>query len=109
MTRAPGPVWPAILAIAVGTFVLRFSFLYLVERFEAVPPRLELALTFVPAAVIAALVAPALLVVDGSPALVGNERLLAGAVAAVVAWRTENVLATAVVGVAVLALLQAFL
>lgn len=109
MTRSTATLWIAILAIAAGTYALRFSLLSLVDRVDAIPPRAERALEFVPAAVLAALVAPTLLVVDGSPALVGNERLLAGAVAAVVAWRTENVLATVIVGVAVLAIVQGFL
>ena len=56
-------------------------------------------LRFIPGAVLATLVVPALVYTDGSLALtVGNEKLLAGALAAIVAWRTENVLATIAVG-----------
>ena len=109
MTATDGTVWVAILAIAVGTFALRFGAFAAVGRIDELPPALVTALEFVPAAVLAALVAPALFVVDGAPAVLGNEQLLAGAVAAVVAWRTENILATAVVGVGVLALLGWFL
>lgn len=109
MTATSTTIWAAIVAVAVGTYVLRFSALYLVERVDGLPSGVELALGFVPAAVLAALVAPALLVADGSPAVVGNERLLAGAVAAVVAWRTENILATATVGVLALLALQQLL
>lgn len=106
MTASDAAVWTAIAAIAVGTYALRVSILYLVEHVDGLPPRLELALGFVPAAVLAALVAPTLLVVDGAPAVLGNERLLAGAVAAVVAWRTEDILATATVGVVALIVVQ---
>lgn len=99
-------IWIAIAAIAVGTYVLRFSILYLVDHVETIPDPVELALGFVPAAVLAALVAPALLAPGGSLAVAGNEELLAGAVAALVAWRTESILATATVGVAALTVLQ---
>jgi len=100
-------VWAAIGIIGVGTFLLRFSFLYLFEHLSEVPQGVERALRFVPAAVLAALVVPAVVHADGSPAVsVGNERLLAAGVAAAVAWRTENILATIVVGMAALLGLQ---
>ena len=98
----PG-VWAAILVVGVGTFLIRFSFLFLFEYVSAVPEGVERALEFVPAAVLAALVVPAVVVVDGTPALsLGNDRLLAAGLAVVVAWRTESVLATIAVGVAAL-------
>lgn len=106
MTTSTG-VWAAIAAIAAGTFLIRFSFLYLFEYLEDVPTGLERALRFVPAAVLAALVLPAVLVVDGAPAASpDNQRLLAAVVAAAVAWRTESILATIVVGMAALLALQ---
>lgn len=102
----PGPqIWLAIVVAGLGTFLIRASFLFLFEHMGGVPPRLERALRYVPAAVLAALVVPALVAADGSPTVIGNDRLLAGALAALVAWRTESVLATIVVGmVAVVAL-----
>ena len=109
MTAGSAVVWTAIVAIALGTFGLRFSMLYLVDRVETIPDAVETALGFVPAAVLAALVAPALLAPDGSLAVAGNERLVAGAVAAVVAWRTESILATAIVGVVALVAVQQLL
>lgn len=109
MTAAPSTVWLAVAAIAVGTYAMRFSMLYLVDHVETLPEPVEAALGFVPAAVLAALVAPALLAPEGAVAVAGNEHLLAGAVAALVAWRTESILATATVGVAALALLQQLL
>jgi len=89
--------WPAIVAVGVGTFLLRASFLYLYERID-LPERGERALELVPAAVLSALVAPSFLAPEGAVVLVGNDRLVAGAVALAVAWRTENILATLVVG-----------
>jgi branched-subunit amino acid transport protein len=108
VSTPPGSrVWIAIVAAGIGTFLLRASFLFLFERLGGVPPRLARALRYVPAAVLAALVVPALVAPDGTATVVGNDRLLAGAVAAVVAWRTENVLATIVVGMVALVALGA--
>ena len=109
MTPPDAVLWAVILAIGAGTFALRFSFIGLSERLGDLPPTAERALEFVPAAVLAALVLPALVVVDGSATIAGNDRLLAGAIAAVVAWRTEDILATIVVGVGGLLVLQTLL
>lgn len=110
MTAGPPPgsqVWLAIVVAGLGTFLLRASFLFLFERVGGVPPRLERALRYVPAAVLAALVIPAIVAADGSPTILGNDRLLAGTAAALVAWRTESVLATIVVGMVTLVALGA--
>jgi branched-subunit amino acid transport protein len=101
MTTTYGPlaIWVVVLVVGVATFAIRYSFVYLFGRIDAVPTRLEEALRFVPAAVLAALVAPAL--VDPGPTLAAtvlDDRFLAGAVAAVVAWYTENMFATIAVG-----------
>lgn len=109
MTYSGTVLWAIILAMGVGTFALRFSVLGLSGHVEGVPPRVERALQFVPAAVIAALVVPSLVVVDGAASIAGNDRLLAGAIAAPVAWRTEDILATIVVGVGALVALQTVL
>lgn len=100
-------VWGAIIGIAIVTFVIRFSFIYLLGRIERVPPRIELALGFVPAAVLAALAVPGFIIFE--PTVVGtltNPKLLAGIVATGVAWKTEDVTATVVTGMAVLWLFQ---
>jgi branched-subunit amino acid transport protein len=87
--------------------LLRLSF---IETWQwlSVPPILDRALRYVPAAVMAALVVPALVrpegVVDLSPE---NLRLMAGILAAVVAWYSRNVLLTLAVGMAALWVLQA--
>lgn len=110
MTLSATTVWLAIVAAAVGTYLLRVSFIAVFGRIESVPPRVEYVLGFVPAAVLAALVLPPILAPDGSVALtLGNDRLLAGSVAAVVAWYTENMLAVIAVGMGVLWTLSWFL
>lgn len=100
-------VWTVIVAGGVGTYLLRLSFLALFERLGSVPPRLKYALRFVPAAVLAALVVPAVVLVDGGGSPLAPAKLLAGAVAAAVAYRTESIVATIVVGMAALLVLQA--
>ncbi|WP_299330681.1 AzlD domain-containing protein [Haloplanus sp.] len=97
MTTTYGPlaVWAVVLLVGLLTFCIRYSFIYLFDRIDGVPPRAESALRYVPAAVLAALVAPA--VVDPGPTVAAtlvDDRLAAGAVAAAVAWYTEDVLAT---------------
>lgn len=120
MTVSPASVWVVIAVAALGTFALRASFLFLLGRVEGVPPRVERALRFVPAAVLAALVTPAFLRVGGEPlsatptvrgllAAVTGPRFLAGALAVAVAHRTESILATIVAGLLALLLLQATL
>lgn len=101
MTTDYGPVaiWAVALVVGLATFVIRYSFIYLFGRIDGVPPRIEDGLRFVPAAVLAALVAPS--IVDPGPtvtATVLDDRFLAGAVAAVVAWYTDDMFATIAVG-----------
>lgn len=96
-------LWFVVLAAAAGTYALRVSFIALFGRLDGVPPRVERVLSYVPPAVLAALVLPELVLSDGALAVsFGNDRLLAGAIAAVVAWRTEDMLATVAVGMGVL-------
>jgi branched-subunit amino acid transport protein len=101
LTAADPVVWAAILLAGLGTYGLRASFLFLFERLGEVPIRVQTALGMVPAAVLSALVVPAVLAPDGAVVVLGNERLLAAAAAALVAWYTENILATIVVGMVV--------
>ena len=52
-------IWLLFIAIGLGTFLLRFLFIYLFGKIE-MPDWLRRALRFVPAAALAALVFPAL-------------------------------------------------
>lgn len=102
-TWSPASIWAAIVLIGVSTFTIRLSFIYLFGRLDGVPPRVEQVLRYVPAAVLAALVVPAVVTVESTlTATLLDERLLAGAVATSVAWRTEDVLATIVLGMGTL-------
>lgn len=99
-------IWALIAIIGAGTWVLRLSFLSLLGRVEQVPPTVARVLRYIPAAVLAALVLPALTHGGGEFDL-ATDRFAAGALAGLVAWRTRNVLATISVGMVCLWVLQA--
>lgn len=102
-SHSPLLVWIIIVAGGLGTFSLRYSFIGLFGYFDELPAPLKRALALVPAAVLAALIVPELVYLDGTLVLSpANDRLLAGLVAAVVARRTENMLATIGVGMLIL-------
>ncbi|HJW89774.1 MAG TPA: AzlD domain-containing protein [Anaerolineales bacterium] len=100
-------LWLTLFAGGLLTYVTRLSFILLIGR-TRVPPRLQRALRFVPPAVLSALIFPELLLPQGTLELSpGNPRLVAGLLAALVAWRSRNVLVTIAVGMAALLILQA--
>ncbi len=83
-------IWSVILGGMVVTYASRLSFIALLPA-RRLPAWLRLALRFVPPAVLAALVAPELLRPAGPLDLsLGNDRLLAGLIACLVAWRLRN-------------------
>ena len=91
-------LWLTMLAMGVITFGLRASFILLPERTH-LPPLLRRALPFVPAAVLTALWAPELALEKGVLQLTfHNERLAAGLVAILAAWRWRLTLVTIVSG-----------
>ena len=97
----PAMIWVAIVAIGLLTFGIRVSFIALFSRVDEIPPLVQTLLRYVPAAVLAGLVFPAFLTVgaSGTPEF---DKLLAGGAAAAIAWRSENVLYTLVVGMGTL-------
>lgn len=99
-------LWLVVIAAGAGTLGVKLSFILALARTDGMGPRLEWVLAFVPPAVLAALVAPAVVVPDGT--LVVGPRLLAAGVAGAVAWRTGNAAATIGVGMGTLWVLRAF-
>jgi branched-subunit amino acid transport protein len=100
---------PALALAGLVTFATRLSFIALLGRVET-PRLLSRALRFVPPAVLSAIIFPELVVREGALDLsLGNQRLLAGLVASLVALRTRNVLLTIATGMAALWALQALL
>ena len=100
-------LWLTLLAMGLITYGIRLSMILLLGRFE-ISDGVRRALRLVPPAVLSAIIFPELLRPAGSLDIsLGNARLLAGIIAAVVAWRTKNALLTISVGMAALWVLQA--
>ncbi len=101
--------WLTVLAIGAATYGMRAAFLARGTP-GALPALAQEILRFVPVAVLSAIIFPALLQPAGPLDLsVGNARLFAGILAALVAWRTRNALVTVGSGMAALWILQAML
>ncbi len=98
----PTTLWVVVVAVGLGTLAFRLSFVMLFGRLEAVPDRLAFVLRFVPAAVLAALVVPAVVAPAGDPFGASPPRLVAALAATGVAWRTRNLFATIAVGMVTL-------
>lgn len=105
-TYSPAAVWLLLGLVAAGTWTIRISFIALFGRIETIPAWVLRILKLIPAAVMAALVAPALTHGTGEFDL-ATARLAAGIIAGLVAWKTKNVLATIGTGMVALWLLQA--
>lgn len=102
-------LWLIIIGIGIITYATRLSFILIFGQMD-MPAPLQRALRFVPAAALSAIIFPALVLSQGNPDLsLSNTRLLAGILAAVVAWYTRNALLTIIVGMVGLWLLQALL
>ena len=99
-------IWLVFLLGGLLTFGMRYSFVYLLGRYE-LPETLRRALRFVPPAVLSAIVFPELSIRAGQLNLsLTNFRLLSGVLAVLVAWKTKNTLLTILVGMFALLLLE---
>lgn len=98
-------VWFTIVVSGAGTYAMRASFLGFAHRLDRLPAAVDRLLRQIPPAALAAIVVPALLRPEGRLDLF-QSRLLAGAIAALVAWRTRNVGLTLVAGMGVLVALD---
>lgn len=99
-------LWTAIILSGIGTYVMRASFLVFAHRLADVPPGIQRLLRQIPPAALAAIVVPALLRPEGQLDL-WQPRLLAGVVAALVAWRTRNIALTLAVGIGLVMVVEA--
>lgn len=99
-------LWLLIAGMGAITYALRLSMIVLLGRME-VPPAVLRGLRYVPAAVFSALIAPAMARPAGSLWLSpANPYLLAGLLAAAVAWRSRSMVLTIVLGTAALWLVR---
>jgi len=104
---AEATVWLVILGGMVATYLTRLSFIELIPT-ERVPQFLRRGLKYIPPAVLSAILLPELVMLDGSFELAfSNHRLVAGIIAALVAWRLKNTWLTIATGMVALWLLMA--
>lgn len=102
-------LWLVLILGGALTFLTRLSFIYLLGRVET-PPVIKRALRFVPPAVLSAIIAPEVLMVDGSLNLsLSNLRMLAALAATLVAWYSKNALLAIISGMLALWALQALI
>ena len=102
-------LWLVLILGGALTFLTRLSFIYLLGRVET-PPVIKRALRFVPPAVLSAIIAPEVLMVDGSLNLsLSNLRMLAALAATLVAWYSKNALLAIISGMLALWVLQALI
>ena len=102
-------IWLVMFFGGLITFGMRFSLIYLFGRFQ-VPETMRRALHYVPPAVLSAIIFPELFLRDGGWFVsLDNYRLMAGLIAALVAWFSKNTLLTILAGMVALFLLQVFL
>jgi len=99
--------WAVIVAVGALNYLSRLSFIAVFARVE-MPPVVRRALRFVPAAMLAAIVVPAVVFVAPGAADLSyaNPRLVAALIAALVAWRTQSATATMVTGMLALWVVQ---
>jgi branched-subunit amino acid transport protein len=95
-------LWGVIFAVGGLTYLSRLSFIALFAR-VAMPALVRRALRFVPAAMLTAIVVPAVVLRgSGADLPLAHAKLAAALVASVVAWRTKSPAATMVAGMAAL-------
>ena len=99
-------IWLTMIIAGMITYGIRLSFIILFGQRDISEP-IRRGLRFVPPAVLTAIIFPELLFPNGTMELsLVNTRLMAGILAALVAWRTKSVVLTILVGMAVLLTLQ---
>ena len=90
----------------IGTYAMRASFLVFAHRLADVPFGVQRLLRQIPPAALAAIVLPAFIRPEGQLDLM-QPRFIAGAAAALVAWKSRNIALTLLVGMAVLMIIEA--
>jgi branched-subunit amino acid transport protein len=102
-------VWLTIFLLLASTVLTRCSF-FLLGHHVKLPPKVQHALRYAPAAALAAIVAPDLLLANGQLAVTWmNPKLMAGLGAAVFFLATRHLLGTIIAGMALFTLLRVML
>lgn len=102
-------IWLTIILLAVATIMTRSSFFFLGHAVK-LPPKVQHALRYAPAAALAAIVVPDLVLANGALQLTwANPKLVAGIGAAAFFLATRHLLGTIVVGMSLYGLLRVIL
>lgn len=100
--------WITIILLTVSTILTRSSF-FLLGNAVKFPPAVQHALRYAPAAALAAIVVPDLVLSGGAVTVsLANPKLLAGVGAAVFFIATRHLLGTIVVGMGLLTVIRVF-
>ena len=99
-------IWLTILGMAVVTYGARLIPLTVLDE-ESLPTWARRGLTYVPIAVLSAIIAPAYLPQAHWGQFTIDARLVAGIIAIFIAYRTKNILVTIGVGMLALIILNA--
>jgi branched-subunit amino acid transport protein len=100
-------LWLIIIGMGVITYAIRLSMIVMSGQVQ-LGDNLQRALRYVPPAVLSAIILPEMVQPGGTLDLsLGNERLLAGLIAIVVAWFSKNMIWTVAIGMISLWILQA--
>lgn len=94
--------WTIVIFLALGTFIIRGSFIFLSSKIN-IPARVLEVFAFIPAAVLPALIAPLVFFHHGEiEPLYGKERLIILLLATGVCYLTKSMLATIIFGLVTL-------
>lgn len=100
--------WTVTALLSVGTITIRFLFIALSSKIK-ISARTQEIFSFIPAAILPALIAPMAFYQKGQVAwLMGKERFFILALATVVCYFTKNMLATIAFGLACLYVIANF-
>lgn len=91
MSFSATEIWLIIVAIGIGTFLIRFSFLGLIGE-RPMPPIVLRLLRFTPVAVLPGMVAPLVLWPSATEGQTDPVRLIAAIATILVGFRTRNAL-----------------
>ncbi len=104
-----GDIWLTIVLLTVATILTRSSFFFLGHAVK-LPEKVQHALRYAPAAALAAIVIPDLVLADGAMHLTWmNPKLVAGLGAALFFVMTRHLLATIIAGMTLYSLLRVML
>ncbi|MEL7343530.1 MAG: AzlD domain-containing protein [Pseudomonadota bacterium] len=101
MTQSTAEIWTIIILLALGTYLIRLSFLGIIGD-RAMPPRLLRYLRFTPVAVFPGIAAPSVIWPSATDGALDAPRLAAALAALVIGVWSKNVLAAIGAGVVTL-------